>query len=128
MARAGGVRGDMEYDVAMATLAPRREEVLRWAYGRMTSGCAQRGIAAFATIIPIPAESAPEAKLDEQREEYLAREGGFTVIGMLDVYDSLPALDGIWVAPWDQHPNANGHVMLADRLYAGLVRELGLDR
>jgi D-alanyl-lipoteichoic acid acyltransferase DltB (MBOAT superfamily) len=128
MARAGGVQRGMEYDVAMATLHPRREEVLLWAYRRMTEICARRGVPAFATIIPIPTESTPESKLDEEREEILAREAGFTVIEMLDVYDSLPALDGIWIAPWDQHPNAKGHVMLADRLYAGLVGALGLDR
>lgn len=128
MARVGGVRDGMDFNVAMATLKPRREEFLLWAYRRMAEDCKRRNVRLFGTIIPVPTESTPESKLDRQKQVSLEREAGFTVIDMLDVYDSLPALDSIWVATWDRHPNAKGHRLLADRLYAGLVRELGLDR
>jgi D-alanyl-lipoteichoic acid acyltransferase DltB (MBOAT superfamily) len=128
MARAGGVQVGMDFNAAMATLKPRREEFLLWAYRRMTDECKRKGVALFGTILPIPTESTADTKLGEQRQLALEREAGFTVIDMLDVYDSLPALDSIWVATWDRHPNAKGHRLLADRLYAGLVRELGLDK
>lgn len=128
MARAGGVQKGMDFNVAMAALKPRKEEFLLWAYRRMADGCKRRDVALFGTIIPIPTESTPETKLDEKRQLALEQEAGFTGIDVLDVYDSLPALDGIWVATWDRHPNAKGHLLIADRLYAGLVRELGSDK
>ncbi len=78
------------------------------------------------TVIPIPTESTKEAERDALRQVALQREAGFVVIDMLDVYGSLPGYEGIWIATWDRHPNAQGHRMLADGLYAGLLRELGI--
>lgn len=128
MARAGGIEPSMDYDVAMAALRPHREELLRWAYERMAAECGRRDVLFFGMILPIPTEKTPETKLDERRQVELQREAKFIVIDVLDVYDSLPALDGIWVATWDRHPNAKGHVLIADRLYEALVRGLRLDR
>jgi len=127
MARAGGVRKDMDFDVARATLEPRREELLLWVYRRMVEWCTQRGIKPIGTVLPIPTNKPKEADLDAQRQVALQREAGFAVIDLLNVYESLPGYDGLWIATWDRHPNAKGHRMLADRLYAGLLGELGLD-
>ena len=128
MARAGGVKKGMDFNVAMATLKPRRDELLLWVYKRMVDQCKQRRVTPIATIIPIPTETNPETKLDAQRQVALEREAGFMVIDMLAVYDSLPGYDSLWVATWDRHPNAKGHRMLADKLYDGLLRELQLGK
>jgi hypothetical protein len=124
MARAGGVREGMDFNMAVATLRPYREKLLLWVYQRMVDDCRRRGIVPIGTIIPIPTEATEETKLESQKQVALEREAGFNVIDLLDVYDSLPTYDIIWVAIWDRHPNAKGHRMLADRLYAGLLRML----
>lgn len=127
MARAAGVTKRMDMEVAMAKLRPHREELLLWVYRRMVDDCRQRGVLPIAVFIPIPTKTSPETLLDMKRQVAVAREAGFEVIDLLDVYDSVPALDALWIAQWDQHPNAEGHRMLADRLYAGLLRELRLN-
>lgn len=127
MARAAGVEKGMDFNVATAKLLPRQSELLGWVYRRMVDDCRGRGITPIATILPIPTETPPEALAEWRSLVALEREAGFVVIDMLDVYDSLPGLDGIWLAPWDRHPNAKGHRLIADRLYAGLVGALRLD-
>jgi len=124
MARAAGAEKGMDFNVAMTKLKSRQEELLSWVYRRMVDDCRERGVTPFGSIIPIPTEVPPEAAADARRQVELEREAGFVVIDMLDVYDPLPGYDGIWIATWDRHPNAEGHRMLAERLFGGLLREL----
>jgi hypothetical protein len=49
-----------------------------------------------------------------------ARDAGFTVIDLGDVYDGVPREELI-VAEYDFHPNARGHRLVAQRLYDELV-------
>jgi hypothetical protein len=51
----------------------------------------------------------------------LAREAGFTILQLSGVYDGV-SLRSLKIAPWDAHPNAVGHRLIADRLYA-LLRD-----
>lgn len=51
------------------------------------------------------------------------QEAGLPVLDLFDVYpaERRPALR---VAPWDDHPNAEGHRLVADRLYPALLERL----
>jgi hypothetical protein len=42
---------------------------------------------------------------------------------VLDLFDVFPKADrpALRVAPWDDHPNAEGHRLVADKLYAAIV-------
>lgn len=53
----------------------------------------------------------------------LLAEAGFGVMDISQAYgDSDPA--SLWVAPWDRHPNAAGHAMLAAAFYDALLQYL----
>lgn len=47
-------------------------------------------------------------------------------IPVLDLFDVFPqeSLEALRIAPWDEHPNAAGHRLIADRLYPELVAYL----
>jgi hypothetical protein len=48
-----------------------------------------------------------------------AEEAGFLVWNSLDVYDGHDAVQ-LRLAEWDDHPNAAGHVLIAERLHANI--------
>ena len=50
-------------------------------------------------------------------------EAGIHIINLLDVYADYE-VDDLRVAPWDNHPNAKGHRIIADRLYQELTPHL----
>jgi hypothetical protein len=49
----------------------------------------------------------------------VARDVGFEVIDIFDVYDGYAA-DSLRIAPWDDHPNARASRLIADRLFQEL--------
>jgi lysophospholipase L1-like esterase len=49
-------------------------------------------------------------------ERRLAAEAGFNVLDLSGVYDGYDWRTLV-VAPWDPHPNAAGHRLIADKLY-----------
>jgi hypothetical protein len=51
----------------------------------------------------------------------IAKEAGFIVIDLSDVFDGED-LESIRLAEWDDHPNAKGHRLVADRLYQAIVQ------
>ncbi len=53
--------------------------------------------------------------------EALAREAGFSVLALGDVFGDAEWLSLV-VAPWDHHPNARGHAQIADTLFEALER------
>lgn len=57
-----------------------------------------------------PAPATPMFTLDVARSE------GFVVLDLFDVFEGLDG-DALRVAPWDDHPNAAAHRLIADRLY-----------
>lgn len=61
---------------------------------------------------------APDA--DVSRLIATAEQQGYVVFNLLDVYGAHDAAD-LRVAPWDNHPNALAHELIADRLYHELA-------
>jgi len=51
------------------------------------------------------------------------RQSGLPVIDLFHVYPEDQKAE-LRVAPWDEHPNARGHQMIADRLYDALVQQM----
>ena len=54
----------------------------------------------------------------------IAQEAGFSVVNLADVYEGRD-IDTIRLAAWDDHPNALGHQLVADRLYRELAVNQG---
>jgi hypothetical protein len=63
----------------------------------------------------------PKKLANMQRQMEMAREAGFVVLDLTAAYDRVEDFPSIWIAPWDSHPNAEGHRMLAEELYAQLI-------
>jgi hypothetical protein len=125
-AKEAGIGPGTPQQVAEAKIRPYRERVLRAIYDQMVEECRLHHARPVAAFIPQPRRETPEALVGIRRQIEIAREAGFTTIDLLDTYDRAPDLSRLWVAPWDRHPNAAGHAMLADGLYQGLRHELGL--
>jgi hypothetical protein len=66
--------------------------------------------------LPLVIEHSPPEEIDVTE---MAREAGFIVLTMAGAYDGV-APDSIWLAEWDQHPNAAGHRLLAGKLEQAL--------
>ena len=52
----------------------------------------------------------------------LAEKAGFVVLDLSDVYKGQDVYS-ILLESWDWHPNARGHLMIAQRLYEALKAE-----
>ncbi len=112
---------------AIAEVSP---DLLKWIYARMVSRCREQGVAAAALLIPrpsgFPSEHAIMLELGAIEEA-----AGFEVLDAGDVYAGVEDVESLWIAPWDHHPSALGHRLLADGAYdavAPLVRRLATKR
>lgn len=103
-------------------LAPHGERLTRWAYERLASLCRENGIRAWLVYLPgvLQREIGP---LDHRLVE-IAREVGFDVMPLFDVYSGVDDRAELMVAAWDAHPNAAGHARIADALEAALASRI----
>jgi lysophospholipase L1-like esterase len=105
---------------AKRALKPHAEEIVSWAYRSMVEESRKRGILPVLIVIPrIVGMEEPEAAA---RQVQLAEEAGFVVLDMADVYKGQD-IDSILLESWDWHPNARGHLLIAQRLYEALKAE-----
>jgi hypothetical protein len=61
-------------------------------------------------------ETEEQSRRTSDRLLRIARDAGFVTLSLHDVYGDIDR-DDLKLAPWDSHPNAVGHRMIADRLY-----------
>jgi hypothetical protein len=122
-----GVTSEMDEGVIREKLRPYSDELLAWVYGRIVAECNERGVVPVVGFIPHATHDPERDRREAARQVEIAREAGFLVIDMTDVYNSVSDMKEVWLAEWDHHPNVEGHRMIADRLYTGLVGHLNLD-
>jgi hypothetical protein len=100
-------------------LRPYTEELLEWVYRQIAATCLENGITPVWVFMP---------KLEEHGRQKLtpwlertAIDSGFEVISLADVFADRDKR-ALQVSRGDLHPNAAGHRLIADRLYAELRR------
>jgi len=122
-----GINKNTAFNEGMQKLKPRSDELLLWVYTELATRCKERGIVAMAGFIPHNADISqePETLRLVQRQMEIAREAGLVVVDLTDAYQGVDTA-AQWIAPWDSHPNADGHKLIADRLYQKLTQELTL--
>jgi hypothetical protein len=107
---------------ALRRLEPFRWEILTWLYREIVQRCRAEGVVpawVFVPQVPREADRRPwQQEIDNVRR--IAEEAGFAIIDLRDVYDGH-ALHAVRIAEWDNHPNAQGHRHIADRLYRVLL-------
>jgi hypothetical protein len=94
------------------------DELLFWAYPRFAEMCRQHGIRPVYIYTPVLQKVKDEPE-KEARFMRCAKEAGVAMINISHAYENHQS-DSLRVAEWDWHPNAEGHRLLADRLYKAL--------
>jgi hypothetical protein len=97
-----------------ALLAPHADEIQTWAEQQLIDEIRGAGAKPVCVLLPrVRRRLGLEAA--EERQSVTA-DAGCLSINLADVYDGYSKRD-LEVAPWDNHPNALGHDLIAKRLY-----------
>ena len=88
-------------------------ELYAWGYREIAKACKEHG--AIPVWVYIPRSEEVKGGRDKADQQRMAEEAGFVVLDCDGVFDNVD-LKKIQVAPWDRHPNAEGHRMLGTRL------------
>ena len=114
LAARAGVKQGMTREEAERRLSPFRGEITDWAYRRFAFDARQRGVIPAWVYLTMPGPNSQEK--DTVDSLHLAQGAGFVTLDMSDVYKGQdPAT--LMVAAFDEHPNAQGHALIANRLY-----------
>jgi len=115
-----GVTKGMGETESEKALMQHKERILEVSYRHITALAAKQGATPIWIFIPQVrdgdwAEETPDALR-------IARAAGFITIDMSDVFKGRKP-EELKLAEWDNHPNALGHQLLADRLYTELMAQ-----
>jgi hypothetical protein len=102
-------------------LRPYEDQLTRWVYQQLVAASRSYDAEAVFVFLPLTDDHFGDGELRKLIRQ--AEEAGGTVIVMNDLYEGQN-LDTIRIAVWDNHPNARGHRLIADRLYAELKRTI----
>jgi hypothetical protein len=113
----------MTDDQVQKVIKPYADPVIASEIAKIAALCAVHSVRCIYTLVPTPtwapnrAAGPPMAKA--------AKEHGFAILNVDDVFKGRDSRE-LTVAPWDYHPNAKAHAMIADRLFAELTAQPGL--
>jgi D-alanyl-lipoteichoic acid acyltransferase DltB (MBOAT superfamily) len=109
-------------EVLASKLAPFAEQALRAVFERFRDEASSRGIRPALVLLEIPNDS----RWRDKAFDRLAGLGQSAKLPVLDLQGSFSKVrnrQSLWVAAWDEHTNAQGHRLLAERLYGLLLQE-----
>jgi hypothetical protein len=98
-------------------LQPIQTEILSWTYRRIVEVSRAHGI--LPVWIFMPTLENPLRQEEIVHLTRVAEEAGFIVLDLSDAYENQD-LESLVVAYWDKHPNAEGHMLIAEDLYRKL--------
>jgi hypothetical protein len=115
-----------DLEVLERKLEPFADDAVRATFERFREGALSRGIRPALVLLQIPADtnSARETRFRSKVFERLISLGQATDLPVLNLQQAFMGIKdttSLWVAPWDDHTNAKGHKLLADRLYTLLL-------
>jgi hypothetical protein len=114
-----------EDEVLKAKLEPFAEDTFRAILERFRDGALSRGIRPALAILEIPNDNRL-SRLGDDTFDRLVNIGRLAKLPILDLRGSFADVwdrKSLWVAPWDDHTNPQGHRLLANRLYSLLLNE-----
>jgi hypothetical protein len=119
MVSKAGVDAGTPEAVAEKRLKPAGMEITGWIYRRAAEECRARGVIPFWFFLPTTSRDHAWSA-DHDRMRALAEEAGFEILDMADAYGGLDTRT-LWLGDWDQHLNAEGHRLMAARLFEALA-------
>ncbi len=110
---------EMEETAALKQLKPYQNEILDWTYRYIAEQSLQKMITPVLVFLP----QVKEGIWQEETADILriAKAAGFIILDLSDVF-SQQDITQIRLAEWDEHPNANGHRIVAERLYDEMIK------
>jgi hypothetical protein len=93
------------------------DDILTWTYRQIVETSRAQGILPVWIFMPTLEFPLQEEKIAHLAQ--LAEETGFIVINLSNAYENQDP-ESIVVAYWDKHPNADGHQLIAEKLYQAL--------
>jgi hypothetical protein len=125
-----GVKPDAlpDLEVLESKLAPFAEEALLATLERFRDAARSRGIVPALVLLEIPDDtrSPSKTRIGNKVFDRLVNVGQAAKLPVLNLKGSFSAVadtEELRVAPWDDHTNALGHKLLAERLYNLLLEE-----
>jgi lysophospholipase L1-like esterase len=115
MATRAGVGPGTPEAVAERRLQRIGADLVGWTYRRAVQSCREHGAVPVWLFVRTTNEGDWRKPHDVLRR--LADEAGFVPLDLGDTYGSTP-LRSLFLAEWDHHPNVEGHVMIAERLWS----------
>ena len=120
LARRAGVEPGVTRAEAERLLAPYGAEILSWTYRRIVEFRELTGFCPFGFFMPTLEDPLREEEIAHLK--HVAEESGFIVLDLSDAYDNQDP-ESLVVAYWDKHPNAKGHMLIAESFYRKLRGE-----
>ncbi len=114
-AERAGIQARMPYGEARSRALRIADPVLEHSFARFSETMKRRGIAAAVLALNVVTDEVPAIPLRHEIETI-----GLPILDLFDVYPP-DRREAIRVAPWDDHPNAEGHQIIADGLYRELT-------
>ena len=122
--RAGLKPGDEEFG-SVRRLKPFEPELLAWIFSNMREECERNGMAMRYVFLPLLRDLETTLRHDDILR--IAAEQNVVTWDLKDVYSGYVAED-LFVAPWDVHPSARGHALVAADLYSRFIADSTLTR
>ena len=111
-----GVQPHMGVPELRRRLQPVMDDIVRWGYQRIAEIASQRGLPVIAVLVPRSDLPPTEAKVLAKQARFAAEFG----MRVLSLEGTFTAGDSVRLPPPNNHPNARGHQLLADRLFQEL--------
>ncbi len=116
-----GVNSEMSRYEIEKRLLSYKDELLADTYKAIANICLENEIVPVLVFLPITYERLKEADIDAHLAT--AEAAGFVALSLRDVYDGYGP-DELYVAAWDDHPNAFAHKLIADQLHVMIKKEV----
>jgi hypothetical protein len=123
-----GVGTNTAEAVAERRLQKIGEEIVGWTYRRAVEACRERGVQPVWLFRRTT--TGGEWRDAHATLRRLAEEAGFIIVDLADTYGDVP-VKSLFLADWDQHPDAAGHGLIADRVWREMLTRpdvFGADR